>query len=65
MSFAFFEIVFLNENLAAEGLLAGMKGTGIDIYVQPSEAYEVEFCDITGRTIATRALLPNQLSPNE
>ncbi|MBC3908143.1 DUF4926 domain-containing protein [Undibacterium umbellatum] len=65
MSFALFEVVFLNENLSDEGLLVGTKGTVIDIYIQPSEAYEVEFCDSAGRTIATLALLPNQLRLNE
>ena len=61
MSFHLFDIVVLADDLPDEDLQAGMKGTVIDVYTEPCEAYEVEFCDDSGRTIALLALLPNQL----
>jgi len=62
MSFALFDVVVLAEDLPEEGLRAGMNGTVVDIHVKPCEAYEVEFCDDSGQTIAALALLPSQLS---
>lgn len=61
MNFNLFDVVILADDLPSENLQAGMKGTVVDIYTKPCEAYEVEFCDNAGRTIAMLALLPNQL----
>ena len=47
--------------LAEDGLAAGMLGAVINVYTEPTEAYEVEFCDSQGRTLALRSLLPSQL----
>lgn len=64
MKFSLFDVVVLAEDLPDEGLRAGMNGAVVDIYTQPREAYEVEFCDPAGRTLALLALLPDQLLPD-
>lgn len=55
------DVVALLRDIPNEGLRAGMKGTVVDIHQSPNLAYEVEFCDERGRTIALVALLPNQV----
>ncbi|WP_175106743.1 DUF4926 domain-containing protein [Pararobbsia alpina] len=55
------DVAGLLEEIPQEGLRAGMKGTVVDIHRSPCLAYEVEFCDDQGRTIALVALLPNQV----
>ena len=62
MKFSLLDTVTLVEDLPQEGLLYGMIGVVVDIYHQPYEAYEIEFCDNSGRSIAQLALLANQLS---
>ncbi|MBU9808718.1 DUF4926 domain-containing protein [Rahnella sp. C60] len=61
MEFSLFDVVILNVDLPDEGLVKGMTGAIIDVYSSPSMAYEVEFCDQQGRTIASVALAPEQL----
>jgi hypothetical protein len=61
MTFSLFDVVSLVQDLPVEGLHAGMIGAVIEVYTQPVPAYEVEFCDPSGRTIAQLALLPEQL----
>ncbi|QOF82204.1 MULTISPECIES: DUF4926 domain-containing protein [unclassified Pseudomonas] len=61
MKYKLFDVVVLSEDLSDEGLRAGMIGAVIDVYSQPVEGYEVEFCDEQGRTIAQLALSPDQL----
>lgn len=61
MEFSLFDAVILNTDLPDEGLVKGMTGAIIDVYSSPSMAYEVEFCDQQGRTIASVALAPEQL----
>jgi len=61
VKYKLFDVVVLNEDLSDEGLRAGMIGAVIDVYSQPVEGYEVEFCDEQGRTIAQLALSPDQL----
>lgn len=61
MKYKLFDVVVLNEDLSDEGLRAGMIGAVIDVYSQPVEGYEVEFCDEQGRTIAQLALSPDQI----
>jgi hypothetical protein len=63
MNFALLDVVVLAEDILDEGLHAGMKGTVVDIHTKPCEAYEVEFCDDIGQTVAMLALLPSQLMP--
>jgi hypothetical protein len=61
MKFSLFDVVILNADLPEQGLVKGMTGAIIDVYSSPSVAYEVEFCDQHGRTIASLALTPEQL----
>jgi len=61
MKFSLFDVVILNADLPEQGLVKGMTGAIIDVYSSPSVAYEVEFCDQQGRTIASLALTPEQL----
>ena len=61
MTFSLFDVVSLVQDLPEEGLHAGMIGAVIEVYVQPVPAYEVEFCDPSGKTIAQLALFPEQL----
>lgn len=56
-----FEVVVLVVDIPDEGLTKGQIGTIVDIYTSPSLAYEVEFCDKQGRTVALLALEPEQL----
>jgi hypothetical protein len=59
--FAPFDVVLINQDIPADGLKMGMVGTVVDVYTQPTIAYEVEFCDAMGRTIAQTALSSDQL----
>lgn len=61
MEYSLFDVVVLNQDIQDKGLRAGAVGTIIDIYTHPAPAYEVEFCDDCGRTIALLALLPHRL----
>lgn len=61
MPFSLFDVVTLLQDLPEQGLHAGMRGAVIDVYTTPATAYEVEFCDTLGRTIAQLALSPEQL----
>lgn len=56
MLFSLFDVVSLVEDIPEEELKSGMIGVVIDIYTDPSPAYEVEFCDDGGKTIAQLAL---------
>lgn len=56
MLFSLFDVVLLVEDIPEEKLKSGMIGVVIDIYTDPSPAYEVEFCDGDGKTIAQLAL---------
>lgn len=47
--------------LPEHGLPAGTTGTVVLVYDNPSEAYEVEFTDPDGYTLALVTLQPNQL----
>jgi hypothetical protein len=56
-----YEVVELTVNLPDEGLTAGAVGTIVHIYEQPNHAYEVEFSDDNGKTLAMLALQPDQI----
>jgi hypothetical protein len=56
-----FDIVALASDLPEEGLTAGAEGTIIEVYERPEPAYEVEFSDDDGTTIATVALPADRL----
>ena len=57
------DIVSLDEDLPQHGLRRGAVGTVLHRFEHPRPAYEVEFCDPTGRTIAQLALRPEQVVP--
>ena len=65
MSYLFFDAVLLVQDVPEDGLVAGVIGVIVDIYTEPTEAYEVEFCDPDGRTLALLALLPEQIRPSK
>jgi len=56
-----YDVVELAVDLPDEGLKSGAVGTIVDIYNSPNVAYEVEFTDDEGRTVAMLALLPEQI----
>jgi hypothetical protein len=55
------DVVRLVADLPEEGLRAGIAGTVVEIFEQPTVAYEVEFTDDDGRTVAQVALRPEQI----
>ena len=55
------DVVELLEELPEDGLVAGAKGTVVEVYENPNLAYEVEFCNDEGETTAMLALLPHQV----
>jgi Domain of unknown function (DUF4926) len=55
------EVVELAVDLLDEDLPAGTVGTVVHIFDKPNRAYEVEFTDGNGRTIATAALTDDQI----
>ena len=63
MTFSLFDCVTLIQDLPDDELRAGMVGAIVDIYTNPALAYEVEFADAYGRTIAQLALFPGQIRP--
>jgi Domain of unknown function (DUF4926) len=63
MSYSLFDIVALKVDLPEQGLRSGAIGAVVDVYTKPSVAYEVEFCDSRGRTVAMLALAPEQIRP--
>ena len=46
------------------GLRAGARGAVIRLFDKPEPAYEVEFCDDDGRTLAELALSADDLAPD-
>ncbi len=48
--------------LPGEGLQCGQVGTVVHIITHPHEAYEVEFVDQHGKTVAMLLLLPGPLT---
>jgi hypothetical protein len=63
MEFDLYKEVTLKEDLPEQGLKVGMRGFVIHIFDKPNRAYEVEFCNENGETIAQLALLPEQIDP--
>jgi hypothetical protein len=61
MTFSMFDVVVLAEDIPSMSLKGGMQGTVIEVHLHPRLAYEVEFCDDNGATIATLSLYPEQL----
>jgi hypothetical protein len=58
-----YDVVELARDLPEEGLKAGSVGTIVHIFTRPEQAYEVEFSDDEGRTVASLALTPDAVRP--
>jgi len=56
-----YDVVRLTVDLPDEGLSAGAVGAVVHVFEKPSLAYEVEFTDDDGRTIAQVPLTPAQI----
>jgi hypothetical protein len=56
-----YDVVRLMVDLPDEGLSAGAVGAVVHVFEKPSLAYEVEFTDDDGRTIAQVPLTPGQV----
>ena len=56
-----YDTVELVTDLPDEGLTAGAVGAVVHVFEKPRRAYEVEFADENGRTIAQVALAPEQV----
>lgn len=63
MKYSLLEVVKLQQVLPGSNLQKGDIGTIVEVYSNPYEAYEVEFCDTKGKTIALLTLKPEQLMP--
>ena len=61
MQYSLLEVVQLQQDFPNLSLFRGSTGTIVDTYMDPQEAYEVEFCDDRGVTIALLTLRPEQL----
>jgi hypothetical protein len=55
------DVVALTTDLPQEGLEAGAIGTVVHVFHEPNTAYEVEFADDAGETIAMATLSPDQI----
>ena len=58
-----YDTVRLLVDLPDEGLTAGTIGAVVHVFDRPRRAYEVEFTDANGRTIAQIPLEADQLQP--
>ncbi|CCP19096.1 DUF4926 domain-containing protein [Stenotrophomonas maltophilia] len=54
------EVVRLLEDIPSAGIYRGSIGVVVAVFSEPEEAYEVEFCDGDGASIAQIALRPAQ-----
>ena len=61
MQYSLLEVVQLQQDFPNLSLFRESIGTVIDTYMDPHEAYEVEFCDDRGATVALLTLRPEQL----
>ena len=61
MQYSLLEVVQLQQDFPNISLFRGSTGTIIYTYMSPHEAYEVEFCDDRGVTIALLTLRSEQL----
>jgi hypothetical protein len=55
------DVVALNVDLPDNGLRAGETGTVVHVFHRPHTAYEVEFTDRDGRTLAMVTLTADQI----
>ncbi len=60
-----YDTVELAIDLPAASLQAGAVGAVVHIFHEPNLAYEVEFADEDGRTLAMVPLTPDQIRPHD
>lgn len=63
MIYAVLEVVRTKIDVPEEGLQSGTTGTIVEVFTVPNLAYEVDFVDSEGRTIAQCAFLPEYIEP--
>ena len=56
------DVVVIRVDLPEEGLRKGQIGTVVLEFTEPTVAFETEFADDEGRTIAQLALVPEQIA---
>lgn len=61
MTLQLLDVVRALVDLPEQGITRGMVGTIVHVFEQPQRAYEVEFTDEQGRTLAEWSLLPEQV----
>jgi Domain of unknown function (DUF4926) len=61
MTFKLLDTVATVRDIPEFGIKAGDVGVIVETFTDPEEAYEVEFCNANGETIATVSLLPSQM----
>jgi hypothetical protein len=59
------DVVVLLVDLPEQGLKAGAAGTVVHVFHRPRLAYEIEFVDEDGATIALTPLTPDQVRAAE
>jgi len=63
MNLKLLDRVRLKKDIPKRNLRKGMLGTVVLIYEKPDEAFEVEFSDDQGGTVAQLALAPSDIEP--
>jgi hypothetical protein len=58
-----YDVVEVVNGLPDDKLTAGMVGTIVHVFHEPRLAYEVEFSDTDGQTVAMLPLTPDQIRP--
>ena len=61
VSLSLLDTVVATVDLPVEHVLAGDLGTVVEVYTDPTLAYEVEFVNPDGSTRALLTLIPNQV----
>jgi Domain of unknown function (DUF4926) len=61
MTFKLLDTVATVRDIPEFGIEAGAVGVIVEVFTDPEEAYEVEFCNENGETIAMVPLLPTQM----
>jgi hypothetical protein len=58
-----YDVVRLVGDRPGDGLVAGALGTVVEVFETPSRAYEVEFVDAGGATVALLTLTAGEVEP--
>lgn len=61
MNMKILDRVRLLRDMPSRNLRRGMTGTIVEVFDKPNRAYEVEFSDENGVTVAQLALQPNEI----